>query len=109
MTAATREVELTRFMLRRLARGIHQHQAAGGHFLEEQAIGIDQEAMPLPRHAHREMGEDEIRHPEMRGGAVAPGSQHPDRVGIVDCERPGLWAYYYVLPDALKELSAWLS
>jgi ArsR family transcriptional regulator, arsenate/arsenite/antimonite-responsive transcriptional repressor len=29
--------------------------------------------------------------------------------GIVDCERRGLWAYYYVTPDALKELSAWLS
>jgi ArsR family transcriptional regulator len=29
--------------------------------------------------------------------------------GIVDCERPGLWAYYYVVPDALEELSTWLS
>src|SRR5215210_2557323 len=29
--------------------------------------------------------------------------------GIVDSERRGLWAYYYVLPDALKELSTWLS
>jgi ArsR family transcriptional regulator len=29
--------------------------------------------------------------------------------GIVDSERHGLWAYYYVLPDALQELSAWLS
>jgi ArsR family transcriptional regulator len=29
--------------------------------------------------------------------------------GIVDCERRGLWAYYYVTPEALKELSAWLS
>src|SRR5436305_12818324 len=29
--------------------------------------------------------------------------------GIVDSERRGLWAYYYVLPDATKELSAWLS
>src|SRR3954453_4911175 len=29
--------------------------------------------------------------------------------GLVDSERRGLWAYYYVLPDALKELSAWLS
>jgi len=29
--------------------------------------------------------------------------------GIVDSERHGLWAYYYVRPDALKELSAWLS
>jgi ArsR family transcriptional regulator len=27
---------------------------------------------------------------------------------IVDSERQGLWAYYYVLPDALQELSAWL-
>ena len=29
--------------------------------------------------------------------------------GIVGSERQGLWAYYYVIPDALKELSAWLS
>jgi ArsR family transcriptional regulator, arsenate/arsenite/antimonite-responsive transcriptional repressor len=29
--------------------------------------------------------------------------------GIVDSERQGLWAYYYVIPDSLKELSAWLS
>jgi ArsR family transcriptional regulator, arsenate/arsenite/antimonite-responsive transcriptional repressor len=29
--------------------------------------------------------------------------------GIVDSERQGLWAYYYVVPDSLKELSAWLS
>jgi ArsR family transcriptional regulator, arsenate/arsenite/antimonite-responsive transcriptional repressor len=29
--------------------------------------------------------------------------------GIVDCERRGLWAYYYVRPEALEELSRWLS
>jgi ArsR family transcriptional regulator len=29
--------------------------------------------------------------------------------GIVDSERRGLWAYYYVIPDALHELSAWLT
>jgi ArsR family transcriptional regulator len=29
--------------------------------------------------------------------------------GIVDSERQGLWAYYYVLPDGLEELSAWLT
>jgi ArsR family transcriptional regulator len=29
--------------------------------------------------------------------------------GIVGSERQGLWAYYFVLPDALKELSSWLS
>jgi len=31
------------------------------------------------------------------------------QAGIVDSERQGLWAYYYVRPDALKELSRWLS
>lgn len=29
--------------------------------------------------------------------------------GIVGVERRGLWAYYFVQPEALKELSAWLS
>ena len=29
--------------------------------------------------------------------------------GIVASERRGLWAYYYVVPDAVAELSAWLS
>ncbi len=28
--------------------------------------------------------------------------------GIVDSERRGLWAYYYVHPRALQELSEWL-
>jgi ArsR family transcriptional regulator, arsenate/arsenite/antimonite-responsive transcriptional repressor len=29
--------------------------------------------------------------------------------GIVGSERKGLWAYYYVVPDALDELRTWLS
>ena len=28
--------------------------------------------------------------------------------GIVASERQGLWAYYYVVPGALEDLSAWL-
>jgi ArsR family transcriptional regulator len=28
--------------------------------------------------------------------------------GIVGSERQGLWAYYYVIPDTLTELSEWL-
>ncbi len=28
--------------------------------------------------------------------------------GLVDSERHGLWAYYYVLPERLGELSTWL-
>ncbi|MEK6228287.1 MAG: metalloregulator ArsR/SmtB family transcription factor [Actinomycetota bacterium] len=31
------------------------------------------------------------------------------QAGIVDSERQGLWAYYFVKPDALEELSGWLS
>ncbi len=30
------------------------------------------------------------------------------RAGIVDSARRGLWAYYYVRPEALQDLSAWL-
>ena len=29
--------------------------------------------------------------------------------GVVGSERRGLWAYYYVQPGALEELSAWLT
>lgn len=29
--------------------------------------------------------------------------------GIVASERQGLWAYYYVLPEALEHVSAWLN
>jgi len=28
--------------------------------------------------------------------------------GVVGSERDGLWAYYYVIPDAIAEFSAWL-
>jgi ArsR family transcriptional regulator len=31
------------------------------------------------------------------------------QAGLVGSERRGLWAYYYVNPDAMNELSAWLS
>jgi len=31
------------------------------------------------------------------------------QAGLVGSERQGLWAYYYVIPDVLKEFSAWLS
>jgi ArsR family transcriptional regulator len=28
--------------------------------------------------------------------------------GLVDVERRGLWSFYYVVPEATKELKAWL-
>ena len=29
--------------------------------------------------------------------------------GVIGVERRGLWAYYYVNPEALEELKPWLS
>jgi ArsR family transcriptional regulator len=29
--------------------------------------------------------------------------------GVIGTERRGLWAYYFLLPDTLKELRTWLS
>jgi ArsR family transcriptional regulator len=31
------------------------------------------------------------------------------QAGVVGCERRGLWSFYYVEPDALEEVSRWLS
>ncbi len=31
------------------------------------------------------------------------------RAGLVDSERQGLWAYYYVIPEALEEFATWLT
>jgi ArsR family transcriptional regulator, arsenate/arsenite/antimonite-responsive transcriptional repressor len=31
------------------------------------------------------------------------------QAGLVGSERQGLWAYYYVIPDALSDLGAWLT
>ena len=28
--------------------------------------------------------------------------------GVIDCEKRGLWAYYYVVPGALAPLAGWL-
>jgi ArsR family transcriptional regulator len=29
--------------------------------------------------------------------------------GVIGTERRGLWAYYFLLPDNLEELTEWLS
>jgi ArsR family transcriptional regulator len=29
--------------------------------------------------------------------------------GVIGTERRGLWAYYYLLPDALKDVQTWLT
>ena len=61
---------------------------------------------------------DVEREQAMRIAEVAKALGDPVRVALVDVlrqaglvgsERDGLWAYYYVIPDALEELSRWLS
>ena len=47
--------------------------------------------------------------PTSSGGEGPTLSHHLKKLhdaGIVDSERQGLWAYYYVIPNALQELSA---
>src|SRR5689334_7541668 len=46
---------------------------------------------------------------EMSQPALAKHLKVLIEAGVLDSERRGLWAYYYLRPDALKELSAWLT
>ena len=46
---------------------------------------------------------------EMSQQALAKHLQVLVRAGVIGMERRGLWTYYFVLPDALEELHAWLS
>src|SRR6204780_313697 len=46
---------------------------------------------------------------ELSQPTVSPHLKVLRESGIVGSERQGLWAYYFVIPDALEELSAWLS
>src|SRR4051812_21727833 len=49
---------------------------------------------------------------KLRESGIVGLSHHLKKLresGIVGVERRGLWAYYHVLPDAMKELSEWLS
>jgi ArsR family transcriptional regulator len=46
---------------------------------------------------------------EMSQPALAKHLKVLVNAGVLGSERRGLWAYYYVLPDATKELAAWLS
>jgi ArsR family transcriptional regulator len=45
---------------------------------------------------------------ELTGPTISHHLKVLREAGVVGSERRGLWAYYYVIPDSLKELSAWL-
>ena len=57
--------------------------------------------------ANRHLADDDLMTSFIEGDATDDAVLR--QAGIVGSERQGLWAYYYVIPDALKELSAWLS
>ncbi|MDQ6803410.1 MAG: metalloregulator ArsR/SmtB family transcription factor, partial [Actinomycetota bacterium] len=46
---------------------------------------------------------------EMSQPALAKHLKVLITAGVLGSERRGAWAYYYLRPDALKELTAWLS
>jgi len=46
---------------------------------------------------------------EMSQPALAKHLKVLRSAGVIGSERRGLWAYYYLNPDGLKELRAWLS
>ena len=46
---------------------------------------------------------------EMSQPALAKHLKVLVNAGVIGTERRGLWAYYFVLPDGLKELETWLS
>jgi len=53
-------------------------QARGGDLAEMQPVGVDEEVIIRPRHARRDMGEDEIVHAEMRDQPVTGGKLYAD-------------------------------
>jgi ArsR family transcriptional regulator, arsenate/arsenite/antimonite-responsive transcriptional repressor len=46
---------------------------------------------------------------EMSQPALAKHLKVLVAAGVIGTERRGLWAYYFLLPDNLKELRSWLS
>ena len=46
---------------------------------------------------------------EMSQPALAKHLRVLVAAGVIGTERRGLWTYYYLLPDALEELKAWLT
>lgn len=46
---------------------------------------------------------------DLSQGTVSHHLKKLREAGVVGSERQGLWAYYYVKPEAIDELSAWLS
>ena len=55
----------------------HLDQAGGGDLVEHQAVGVDQEMMLRPRHARRNVGEDQVGHAVRRRQPITGGERHP--------------------------------
>ena len=60
-----------------LAVEVDFHERRGRHLLEEHAVGIDQEVVLGPGHAHGDVGEDGVVPPVQRHQAVERRQLHP--------------------------------
>jgi hypothetical protein len=47
------------------------HQAGGCDLVEQQAVGVDQKVVLRPRHAQRDVREDQVAHAKVSDQAVA--------------------------------------
>ncbi|MOA23367.1 hypothetical protein D3C78_1439820 [compost metagenome] len=64
------------------------HQARCGDFVEEPAVGVDQELVMPARHAHRDMGVDQVGQLELRCQAIGRGQLHAHfPFGVADIAR----------------------
>ena len=85
-------------------------------------MAVDMELTPKAKRAPGDPCCEPVVYPDVerdeavRMASVAKALGDPVRVQLVDVLRKHAgkvrvceWAYYFVIPDALKELSAWLS
>jgi ArsR family transcriptional regulator len=69
-------------------------------------MAIDLELTPKTKRAPGEPCCEPVVYPDVEREQALRMAELAKAIG--DSERRGLWAYYYVLPDALDELAAWL-
>src|SRR5919106_6082113 len=64
---------------------VHFDETRSGHFVEAQAVRVDEEMVLRSGHARADVGVDELRPAELVGDAVGGGELHPQRaLGGVD-------------------------
>ena len=72
-------------------------------------MAVDLELAPKHKRPAGEPCCEPVVYPDIEREQAERMASAAKALGIVGSERRGLWAYYYVNPDALEELSTWLS